>query len=85
MTQGTYTDHLSEIRILLARLDERQAGTNKRLDKINGTLERHAVRLDDLEDSAQALSTRQKLIMGIGGALGTGVIGTFLKLLFGSW
>jgi len=81
MTKGTYTDHLAEIRVMLAQLDECSAGAKsdraeikEQLTVLNGGVRQNAKDIVHLH-------ARQRLIMGIGAVLGTGVFGALLEII----
>lgn len=87
--ERNYTENLSEVRALLARLDERSKGQADdtatimdHLEKLNGAVAEHARLIAEGSTDIAVISTRQTLIAGSLGVVATTALGAVVTYVF---
>jgi hypothetical protein len=71
---GSYTQHLAQVRELLARLDERQQDIRGDVLDVKAGLAANARKLAEHDQLLASLSTRQKFIGGTLALVGGGLV-----------
>ena len=80
-SNGTYTEHLAQVRELLARLDERQLDIRSDLLELKAAVAANAEKAARHDEQLAVLSARQKVIGGALALVGGGVVTVVLEIL----
>ena len=72
--------NFSDLYQLAGEIRGETKGINSRLDKINGRLDDHGKKIDDLEDSTATMKGQQKGVAAVWGFLG-GAVGVVIAIL----
>jgi len=78
---GTYTEHLADIRAFMERMDERQQAMQDDIREVKDVVSSNAARIAQHDTQLAVLSTRQRLILAVGGSVGLGALSYVAKLI----
>lgn len=74
-------DSHNQVMFLLGQVDGGIKGINARLDKINGRLDRHDTKIEDLDKAKSEQTGSVKIIAGIWGVTSSVIIGIITWLI----